>query len=105
MTGEIAVDADVLTAHARKVAGIADDVSTAVGAVRSVALGGGAFGVLCGWMVAPAEIVSDVIATHARASREALERTEQQLHATVADFTELEASHVAALRELGRGLG
>ncbi|WEG08614.1 type VII secretion target [Microbacterium horticulturae] len=104
MTGNIAIDADVLLAHARKVAGFADDVDTALSAVNSVNLGGGAFGLLCAWMAPPAHAVSNVITSHTRESRQVLERTQRQLRNTVEDYSELEESHKAVLRALGGGL-
>ena len=51
MAGEIRSDPDILRGHARGVTVIAEDLDDALAAARSVDLSGGAFGVLCAFLV------------------------------------------------------
>lgn len=105
VTGQIAIDADVLNTHARKVSQLADEVSTAIDAVNSINLGGGAFGVLCAWMVPPAQIASSIVGSHVRETRTMLHRTDDELRGAARDFTIAEDAHVSSLHALREALG
>jgi hypothetical protein len=58
MPENIAVDFDVLTAHAARVEQVASAVGLGAQAASSLNLGGGAFGLMCAFMVPPIELVS-----------------------------------------------
>ena len=55
---EIAVDAEILLAHAGRVEQVAADVHEGLSAAASTDLAGGAFGVLCGFLMVPATAAS-----------------------------------------------
>ena len=105
MSELINVDVDVLSAHARKVSQLADDVGVAADAVAGIDLGGGAFGVLCAWMVPPAQVVSGVVLSHSRETRVVLNRTEGELRGVASDFSAAEDANVDVLRAVGGVLG
>lgn len=66
MSGQMAVDTEVLRRHGARVAQVADDVQTAHAAIGSTDLHGGAFGVLCSFLPA-------IVGSVESSAREAIE--------------------------------
>jgi hypothetical protein len=54
----IAIDLDVVESHARRVEALGADVQEAIDAAASMNVAGGAFGVLCSFLVPPALVVT-----------------------------------------------
>ncbi|MFK4788673.1 type VII secretion target [Microbacterium sp. ZW T5_56] len=96
----IAISPSALTAHAQQVEQLATDVSVALDAVRGINLGGGAFGVMCAWMVPPALATSNIVISHIQQAQNVLQRTSDELVATAADFRSVEDGIHAALTGL-----
>lgn len=105
MSGRIALDFDVLTTQASKVDQIGDDIGLAASAVRSMNLGGGAFGVLCSFLVTPAQLVTTVAGTMIADCDELLHRAGTQLRKTAADAQEREQAIAQALKAIEAGIG
>lgn len=104
MTPQIRMDADVVLQHASRVQQLASDAAEAAAALKSVNLGGGAFGVMCAWIVPPG-LVSSAVSQHINGAEGVLERTGQELRGVVADFAAYEEAVVQATRSLEGGLG
>ena len=90
MPENIAVDFDVLTAHASRV----DQVSSAVGlgaqAAASLNLGGGAFGLMCAFMVPPATLVSSMAQSAITSAQEMVSRSASEVRGLRDDFMAFE---------------
>jgi len=90
VSARIALDFDILTTQASKVDQVGDDIGLAAQAVRSMNLGGGAFGVLCSFLVPPAQLVTTVAGTMIADCESLLHRTGTQLRKAAADAQERE---------------
>lgn len=104
MSDQISIDSDALRAHARKVAQLADDVSTATNAIASINLSGGAFGLMCAWMVAPATVASNIVGSHIKETRSVLDRTSGAVSDTARTFDASEEQIIDAITQLDRAL-
>jgi hypothetical protein len=105
MSGEhIAIDADVLRTQASKVEALAGDVAEAAAAAGTVNIGGGAFGLMCAFLVPVISPVTTATTGAIRASGELLERTGTELRGAVSDWDATEADIEAALKKLHRSL-
>lgn len=105
MSGEIALDFDVLRYQADRVEDIAKDVGTAADAVDSLMLGSEAFGVLCSFLVPPTLLVTGGMASSLRSSQALLERTATQLKGVAQDAAQFEQDLVDGIEAIGREIG
>ncbi len=104
MSERIAIDADVIAYHARRVDNVASDIHTAVDAAQSMNMAGGAFGVMCAFLVPPAVGVA-AVATEALASAERmLERSAEALRDGVSDFASHEDDVVSEISTFRQAL-
>lgn len=88
MADLIAVDPDTVRSHAQRVGQVASDVRLAENAAGSMNLGGGAFGVMCAFLVPPAQLVSSIAIGTISAAATMLEQSEEQLKGLADDFDE-----------------
>lgn len=101
MSGErIAVDLDVLTAHRRRVEQVGALVDVARDAAASTGLGGGAFGVLCSFLVAPLQLVQGGAQTALGQISSSIGRVGVQLGAAAADLAAADQDAVDVLAGL-----
>lgn len=103
--GDIRVDVDLLQQHAGLVDQLASDAAQALSAVQSIHLSGGAFGLLCAWMVPPVGVVSQAVGSAIEQGSQTIERTAAQIRDAAGDFQRYEESVVDVVRGLERGLG
>jgi hypothetical protein len=101
----IAVDFDGLRQHAARVEQIAGDVEQAVAAARSLNLAGGAFGVMCGFLVPPAMVATEVATGMIQQAAGLLERAGAELRGTAEDGEATERSHLEVIRSLAVSVG
>lgn len=100
----ISIDFDLLEQHARRVDLVASDVALAQDAASSINVGGGAFGLMCAFLVPPAALVSS-LATSALASAQGMvERSARELRAVGTDFGTTEDAIVTDLAEFVKAL-
>lgn len=100
MGGQIRVDAEVVAYHAGRVQRAAADAHLAVTAAQSMNVGGGAFGLLCSFLVAPAMATTEA-AKHALVSVEDLiSRSATVLRAGVGDFDAYEDTVLDTVRAI-----
>lgn len=100
MAEQIAVDSDVVRYHAGSVARIGGDVREAAQAAAGLALGGGAFGVLCSFMVAPAALATAAGVDVITSAGSMLERAAEQLRGWATDAEVVEQEAVDDLQRL-----
>jgi len=102
--GDIRVDADLLHEHAARMEQLSGDAAQALSALQSMNLSGGAFGLLCSWMVPPFAMASDAVGSAIRAGEDVIERTGEAVRGMASDFREFEESVVDTVRSLEQGL-
>ncbi|QCQ17194.1 hypothetical protein [Microbacterium sp. RG1] len=105
MSVDIKVDADIMLQHASRMQQLAQDAAEAAAAIQSINLGGGAFGLLCAWMVPPVAVVSGAVAEHINGAEGVLERTGNAMRAVVRDFEGYEDAVAQAARSIEGRLG
>jgi hypothetical protein len=96
----ISVDFDVVAQHANRVERVAADIGVAQDAIGSVNLGGGAFGLMCSFMVPPVQMVSALASGAVGAAHGMVERSAREIRAAGKDleaFEEYVTSEFAAL--------
>ncbi|MEV7609780.1 type VII secretion target [Microbacterium sp. NPDC089320] len=96
----IAVDTETVRMHAQRVGQVASDVRLAENAAGSMNVGGGAFGVMCAFLVPPAQIVSSIATSTISAAATMLEQSEEQLKGLADDFDEGEQRHLDTINGL-----
>ena len=101
---EISVDAAALRAQATAVEGIAGNVDYARDAVGSMNLGGGAFGLMCSFLVAPAMAVTMIAAETMAETSRMLRREADALRETADDFEQQEETVGGDMRTLAGGI-
>jgi hypothetical protein len=100
MSDRIQLDADLLSQHAARVDQVAAGVRTASNAADSMDIGGGAFGLMCAFLV-PAALITTTAAKMAIDSTESLlTRSARELRGAVADFSAYEVSVADATNRL-----
>ena len=96
----IALDFDVARQHAARVARVGSDVRLAQDAAGSLNLGGGAFGLMCSFLVPPAQLVSQVAVGTISSVSALLGRAESELLGVVSDFEAMEHDFSTRYRRL-----
>lgn len=104
MADLIAVDTETVRMHAQRVGQIASDVRLAQDAAGSMNLGGGAFGVMCAFLVPPAQIVSSMAIGAIASAATMLEQSEEQLRGLADDFDEGEQRQLDTIDGLNAAL-
>lgn len=105
MAERIAVDPDLISAHATRVDVVAGDVALAADAAGSTNMGGGAFGVLCAFLVPPAGIAASMASQAIRSAQAMLERSATELRGVSSDLAAFEDDVVQAVTTLDGQLG
>lgn len=103
--GLIALDFDILHTQASKVEQLGSDIGEASRAVQPMNLAGGAFGVLCNFLVLPAQVATSVAGTMIRDCEGVMQRAGSQLRKVTADAMEMEQAHIDLIRSIERDLG
>jgi hypothetical protein len=96
----IAVDTETVRRHAQRVGQVASDVRLAENAAGSMNVGGGAFGVMCAFLVPPAQLVSSIAIGAISAAATMLEQSEEQLRGLADDFDESEQRQIDTINGL-----
>lgn len=101
---EIRLDADLLLAQARSSDHAARAIGTARDAAASMNLSGGAFGLICAFLVPMASSVTLAAEGAMKAAEAMLERDSNALRATADDFVDYEDDLSQELRAIARTL-
>lgn len=100
MSTRIAIDTELLRQHAGRVEQVGRDVGVARDAAGSLDLGGGAFGLMCAFLVPPAVAVSSVAQAAIASAQRMVERSATELRGVAADFTAQEDRVEETLRSV-----
>lgn len=100
MGDQIALDFDTARQHATRVARVASDVRLAQDAAGSLNLAGGAFGVMCSFLVPPAVAVSQVAVGTISSVSALLGRAETEFLGMVSDFEAMEHDFSTRYKQL-----
>lgn len=90
MADRITIDADVISTHVSHLRTVHDGVALAQDAAGSVDLGGGAFGIMCSFMVAPAQIVQSMAQGAIGSAADMVDRSITEIQGVASDFAALE---------------
>lgn len=104
MADQISIDADALQAHATRMEALAGDVAEAVSAIDSINLSGGAFGVMCSFLVPLVQPVSKSTASLIAEGEKLLGRTGTELRGAVSDWAQVEQDLTSAIQALHKGM-
>lgn len=88
---EIVIDYDLLRAEAKAIENVAASVEQGIGAVRTINLAGGAFGVMCAFIVPYAAVATSMALQSFTETAEMLRREAEALDAVADDFEAMEA--------------
>lgn len=105
MAAHIALDGDLISAQASRVELVASDVSVARDAAGSTNMGGGAFGVLCSFLVPPAQVAAAMAQQAIGSAEQMLRRSATELRGVGSDMASFEDDVVQGINTLGQGLG
>lgn len=104
MADKIAIDQDVIVAHAARVERVASEIGMAKQASASTDMGGGAFGLMCSFLVPFAEAAAHAASGAIGDAGGMVSRSAVELRGVGADAAALEEQLVASIRELGAPL-
>lgn len=96
----ITVDADLVSAHASRVIAVSSGVAAAADAAGSANVGGGAFGVLCAFLVGPAAVATSMAQQAIRSAEGMLERSAREVRGVAADLDAYEDDVVRVVSAL-----
>lgn len=105
MAERIAIDHDLIVSHAARVEQVASDIKVARDAAASTNMGGGAFGVLCSFLVAPATVAATVAGNAISSAEGMVRRSATEVRGVGTDMAAFEDSAVAAISALNSDLG
>ena len=101
---DLSVDGEVLRRHTARVQQVVDDLVTAEGAADSTDLGGGAFGVVCGFIAPIALLVGWAARDALSSAREATDGLITEVEAVAASFDEADRQVEEEAKSLLAGL-
>lgn len=101
---EIAVDRAALRIEAGNIEGVGSAIGTARDAIGSMNLGGGAFGLMCSFLVPFAEAATTAADNALRETAELIGREADALRNTADDFDATEDEIVRDLRVIGESV-
>jgi hypothetical protein len=97
---KISVDPEVVTYHAARVEQAASDAHVAVTAAQSMNVAGGAFGLMCSFLVAPAMATTEAAKLMLVSVENLIGRSATTLRAGVGDFAGYEEHVIDTVRAL-----
>jgi hypothetical protein len=98
MAARIAIDPDIIAAHAGRVDQVAADVALAQSAASSIDFGAGAFGIMCAFLVPPATLVGAAASSTLSAAHAMVQRSATELRGIASDFSTTEEAIVTDLK-------
>lgn len=105
MAERIAIDQDLIISHAARVRQVASDISVARDAASATNMSGGAFGVMCAFLVPPASMVAQVTSGAITAAQRLVERSAVEVRGVADDMAAFEQTAVDDLRTLEGQVG
>ncbi|KHK97196.1 hypothetical protein LK09_13145 [Microbacterium mangrovi] len=100
MSDHIAIDHDLMLTQASQVERVAADIAVARDATRSTNMGGGAFGVLCGFLVTPATVVATIAGSAIGSAEGMVRRSASELRGVSNDMTRFETDLLQSIAQL-----
>lgn len=100
MPDRIQIDVDLINAHAARVQQVAADISVASDAASSSKMGGGAFGVLCAFLVGPATLAASMAGSAVSAAQGMVSRSAGEVRGVASDMAAFETDVMAAIASL-----
>jgi hypothetical protein len=104
MAETITIDPDLIAAHAARVDQVAGDIGVARSAGGSTNMAGGAFGVMCAFLVPAASMVASMAMSAITSAEDMVKRSSTELKEVVKDFTTTEDAIIADVKSIQSGL-
>ncbi|MBN9177609.1 MAG: hypothetical protein J0I43_09620 [Microbacterium sp.] len=104
MADRIAIDRDLIVSHAARVEQVASDIKVARDAASSTNMGGGAFGVLCSFLVAPATVAAAMAGNAISSAEGMVRRSATEVRGVATDMAAFEDAALAAIKALDANL-
>jgi hypothetical protein len=100
LSDHIAIDHDLLLGQASAVERVAADLAVARDAAQSTNMGGGAFGVLCSFLVTPATVVATIAGSAMGSAEGMVRRSASELRGVSNDMAEFESDLLQSIAQL-----
>ncbi|WP_036284217.1 hypothetical protein [Microbacterium luticocti] len=105
MGGHITIDQDLIIAHAARVRQVSSDVQVARDAASATNMSGGAFGVMCAFLVAPATLVATAASAAIASAQGLVDRSATELRGVADDMAAFEEELAVSIRQIESALG
>ncbi|WP_417563878.1 hypothetical protein [Microbacterium sp.] len=105
MAERIAIDQDLVISHAARVKQVASDIAVARDAASATDMSGGAFGIMCAFLVPPASMVAQVTSAAITAAQRLVERSAVEVRGVADDMAAFEQDVVDSLRAIEGQVG
>lgn len=105
MADRIAIDHDLIVAHAARVRRVSSDVQTARDAASATNMSGGAFGVMCAFLVGPATLVASAASAVIASAQGLVDRSATEVRGVADDMATFEDELTAAIQQIEQALG
>ncbi|MEQ6895916.1 hypothetical protein [Microbacterium sp. KR10-403] len=105
MAGQITIDQDLIIAHAARVRQVSADVQTARDAASATSMSGGAFGILCAFLVGPATLVATAASAAIGSAQGLVDRSADEVRGVGDDMAAFEEELAASIRQIEGALG
>ncbi|WEG09295.1 hypothetical protein PU630_01660 [Microbacterium horticulturae] len=105
MAGQIAIDQDLIIAHAARVRQVSSDVQVARNAASATNMSGGAFGVMCAFLIGPATLVASAASAAIASAQGLVDRSATEIRGVADDMAAFEDELSASIRQIESALG
>ncbi|QAY60101.1 hypothetical protein ET475_08930 [Microbacterium protaetiae] len=105
MADKIAIGHDLIFAHAARVRQVSSDIQVARDAATATNMSGGAFGVMCAFLVPPATIAASACSTVISSAQGLVDRSATEIRGVADDMAAFEDDLVASIRQIEQTLG
>ncbi|QAY60137.1 hypothetical protein ET475_09135 [Microbacterium protaetiae] len=105
MADQIALDHDLIVAHAARVRQVSADVQVARDAASATNMSGGAFGVMCAFLIPPATLVATAAQATITAAQGLVDRSATEIRGVADDMAAFEDDLAASIRQIESALG
>jgi len=105
VAGQIAIDQDLIIAHAARVRQVSSDVQVARNAASATNMSGGAFGVMCAFLIGPATLVASAASGAIASAQGLVDRSATEIRGVADDMAAFEDELSASIRQIESALG
>jgi len=105
MAERIAIDHELIFAHAARVRQVSSDIQVARDAASATNMSGGAFGLMCAFLVGPATMVATACSTMISSAQGLVDRSATEIRGIADDMAGFEDDLAASIKQIEQALG